>query len=399
MKEQKQTKSPSLQLVEAVRGVGKDIYDKPIADDDPLLDVLQEVALDPDLLPDEEIKKLHRNERKYVSGLAEKVQLLIRRDAGEDLALEVDLLDGLRRGLGGLGIDVSRISGLAQKEVKEVSDRVKNESLLEDYVPTILPEHEARIDAIGQGEGRWTLRDTRVVATGFLDTYVATQKQLDSKAYKGEAKLDAIATVNAFSHAFVERLSGFSNDIQATGAINEVEEKIVSLLEERANDFQLKILAEHRQKGTLGDISEIKTLRTRVLSGVREEFITHKIMDEHKADLDVAAVAFSSIEEDVKEGWDLSLVKTSGETYYVDVKTSGAFSDLVNKGGKSLVVLEDTPGVALKYRYGASPVIVVAAGRLAGIRRDRNRLVVDHAADLVNGVKHGMNAIDNLPKE
>ncbi|HMS92776.1 MAG TPA: hypothetical protein PKD28_00145 [Candidatus Saccharibacteria bacterium] len=402
MNEQKQ-KSPSIAFIDAVRKVDRDTLDQPIADDDPLLDMLEGMAIDSEPLSDEEVqelkeKKLHRKERAFVRGLAEKAALSIQVAAGEDVDLGSELTENLRRNLGSIGINPNDVRGLrVQKEESTPKDR--GEAVPGSHVPAVLEKHRAPIDEIEVGTGLWSARDTRAVTKGFLDTYLPVQDQLDKKRFSGGGKLDAIATVNAFSHAFVKRLASLPNSILATGAINDVETGIVDQLELRADDFRRRRITEAKQGEVFGELPEIQTLRRRVLDGVRTEFIAHKLLDKHKNELGMTEVAFSSTEQDVKEGWDLSLTHESGTRYYIDVKRSGAFRDLIEKSDQRVTAIPGLEGVVIKQNAIVGPVVVIAADDLAGIRPVANRLEATSGNILLESIKDGIIAIDNIRKE
>jgi hypothetical protein len=268
---------------------------------------------------------------------------------------------------------------------------VRINSETESYTPTVPIEYLTKIETIEQGEGRVSSDEKVAIAKGFLEIYKPAQDKLDKKSTHGmQERLDTIATTNAYSHAVAARLSKL-DEIQETSAVDDIKGEIIRQLELQANGMQLRQLDRHKQENTIGMIDEIRMFDTRVLKGARTELISYRTLTGAKKQLGVSDVEMSSVTQDLTEGWDLRL-----DNYHVDIKSRGGYNKLLNEGDSAVTFVDETVLIKRIPDFGA--VIVVDAEKAGDVGVHRNRFTAGNPEGILDSVKKGMEAIDNLSK-
>lgn len=339
-----------------------------------------------------------RNSRKNLRLLAKPTFDIIDQETEGDKELELQLKHGIIASMGRAGVVPASVRVF--EALTETSSQPKPEQKsvsVDDYTPKVKPADKEFLDNLVSAvetSGKWSPTTTKNTALGFLDIYYPAMMQAEKNHGSRQQVLDAIATTNTYRHAVASALSQLP-EIQQSSSIDEVKAEIVKLLKQRATPAKLKQL-EQFDDYTINDVEEIKQF-SNAMKGARYEILAHNALES----LELDNYKFSSIKEDITNGYDLVLEKNE-RRYYLDVKAARSFIKSANKYRPETIQTEaiDRGYLIRKSRHTDQDgndisIIVLDVETTGSIKYQRNRLQLTNPENYQATILEAMGLVDN----
>lgn len=252
-----------------------------------------------------------------------------------------------------------------------------------DLEPHVSHDHEAFLSSLLADTGKNRFTDQTINGFGrAFNTIYYPASRYDRNAVGGQVWLNAIATRNMYIHALATALTKVPPQ-QRHGITHSIRE-VGGIMQDEAKNKQF-LSAE---------------------KGARLELVSYEKLQQAKDMLGLSDIRQSSLEEDIREGFDIGVTRSNGNLYYIDVKSDGSFGRLLEEGDSTIKQPKSNgrpiQGLAIKQSKRLDdngnpvPVIVVDAVSTGYNGQDTRAYTFSSPETFLRTVDAGMRVVDAI---